>query len=344
MHLDIEHLDAWHTSRKARSRVLADVSLTIPSGGLGAVLGPSGSGKTTLLRTIAGLHRDARGNIRLGDRRLDGLRPERRHVGLVPQDGALFPHLDVTENVAFGLRRAERRGRRVAEMLELLGLEPYANRMPHQLSGGQAQRVAVARALAPSPRLVLLDEPFSALDASLRAEVRDGVKEALAATGTTALLVTHDQGEALSMATTLIVVAEGRVRQSGDPQEVYARPVDLWTGRFVGEANVFEIDTDGRSAQTPLGVVAHPPVTPGRATLLVRPEQVLIDATVEPGATVRSTRYFGHDGIAELALDAGGTALARLGAELPAVGTRVGVRVEGAGLVFADAAVGAARR
>lgn len=227
MHLEIENLTAWHTAGRTRTRVLHEVSLRIPSGSMAAVLGPSGSGKSTLLRTITGLHRDAEGSIRLADRPLERLAPERRRVGLVPQDGALFPHLTVTENIAFGITRAQRRGTRVADMLDLLELAAYAGRYPHQLSGGQAQRVAVARALAPAPDLLLLDEPFSALDAVLRGTVRDAVHRALAETGTTALLVTHDQSEALSMATQLIVLADGRIRQTGTPEEAYTHPADL---------------------------------------------------------------------------------------------------------------------
>ncbi len=330
MKLDIDRLSAWHTSRGHREQVLDAVSLDVPAGELLAVLGPSGSGKTTLLRVIAGLHRDAEGAIALGGRSLGGVAPERRGVGLVPQDGALFPHLTVTENIDFGLPRAERRGRRVAEMLDLLGLTPFASRMPHQLSGGQAQRVAVARALAPAPALILLDEPFSALDAALRGEVRGAVRAALAETGTTALLVTHDQGEALSTASQLTVLADGRVRQSGTPEQVYAEPADLWTGKFLGEANVFASASDGTMATTPLGRVAHAPVPAGAVDVLIRPEQLRIDAAGEARASVRAIRFFGHDALIELALDTGGQVLVRIGeGPVPHAGERVGVRVSG---------------
>lgn len=334
MELEVKDVTAWHELPTGRSVVVQDVSFTLSSGALGAVLGPSGSGKTTLLRVIAGLHRGASGTISLGGRRLDGLPPERRQVGLVPQDSSLFPHLTVAQNIAFGLPRRERHGARTAEMLSLLGLDEFADRLPHQLSGGQAQRVAVARALAPAPQLVLLDEPFSALDASLRGEVRDGVAQALCATGTTAVLVTHDQGEALSMGTDLIVLADGRVRQTGSPDQVYNEPVDLWTGTFVGEANTLTGTCDGRLVTTALGAVPHAGAT-GPVTVLVRPERVLLGTPGGAAATVVATRYFGHDGLVELELDSGETATCRLhAAAMPSLGQRTTVSLSGAVRVY----------
>ena len=190
-----------------RTRVLHGVDLAVPDSSPGALLGPSGCRKTTLLRLVAGFERLDPGTIRTGGRvlargRTNHVRPERRGVGVVPQEGALFPHLSVARNVAFGLRRhsrAERR-RRTAEVLELVGLTGYADRMPHELSGGQQQRVALARALAPEPALVLLDEPFNALDPALRSGLREEVRQVLHTAGVTALLVTHDPEEALSTA------------------------------------------------------------------------------------------------------------------------------------------------
>ncbi|MGC4154083.1 MAG: ABC transporter ATP-binding protein [Propionicimonas sp.] len=337
MELEVSGITAWHETPAGRSVVVENVSFTLGSGALGAVLGPSGSGKTTLLRVIAGLHRGASGTIRLDGRRLDDLPPERRGVGLVPQDGALFPHLTVAENIDFGLPRRRRRGPRTTEMLDLLGLQPFALRLPHQLSGGQAQRVAVARALAPEPRLVLLDEPFSALDAALRSEVREGVRRALEATGTAALLVTHDQGEALSMSTDLIVLAEGRIRQIGTPDQVYAEPVDLWTGQFVGEANTLAGISDGHIVTTSLGAFPHRSELVGPVIVLVRPEGIGLGGSHGAGATVRSTRYFGHDGIVELELDTGGTVLARLhAAAMPPIGHRTTVGLAGRAKAFPE--------
>ncbi|ALJ21025.1 ABC transporter ATP-binding protein [Microbacterium sp. No. 7] len=329
MELDIEHLTAWHASASQLAPVLHDVGFHVASGELAAVLGPSGSGKTTLLRAIAGLHRTMQGTVALGGQRVDPLPPERRRIGLVPQDSALFPHLTVVENISFGLSRAARRGGRADDMLDLLGLTPLADRLPHQLSGGQAQRVAVARALAPAPRLVLLDEPFSALDAALRAEVRAGVRAALAETGTTALLVTHDQSEALSLATMLIVLADGRVRQAGPPRSIYARPADAWTGGFLGDANLFDAVSRGGSARTPLGSLRHDGPADAEVTVLVRPEQVRLGTDAGVAATVRTVHYFGHDSTLEAEIDGGGTVLVRVPAsELPAIGERTLLRVD----------------
>ncbi len=302
MSLIIDSLSAEVGDGRDRKRVLHDVSLRIEAGTLGAVLGPSGSGKSTLLRCIAGLHRTVSGTIRSGSRDLHGVPPERRRVGLVPQDGALFPQLTVGQNVAFGLSRPDRRSRRVDELLELVELPGLAGRFPHQLSGGQAQRVAVARALAPSPEVVLLDEPFSALDATLRGAVREQVRRALAETGTTAILVTHDQTEALSIADRLIVLNDGRVRQIGAPEEVYQRPVDLWTGQFVGEAIVLPGRADGTRVTTALGDLRLVDSAVGSVTVLIRPEHVqLVEGPGTP-ARVVSVDYFGHDALVDLDL------------------------------------------
>jgi iron(III) transport system ATP-binding protein len=303
--LVIDSLNAMVGDGRERTQVLHDVSLRIEAGTLGAVLGPSGSGKSTLLRCIAGLHRTLSGTIHSGGRNLHGVPPERRRIGLVPQDGALFPHLTVGENVAFGLGRPARRTARVEELLELVELAGMAGRFPHELSGGQAQRVAVARALAPAPEIVLLDEPFSALDATLRGSVREQVRRALAETGTTAVLVTHDQAEALSIADRLIVLSEGRVRQIGSPQEVYQHPVDLWTGRFVGEAVVLAGQATGTQVATALGELRLVDPIAGPVTVLLRPEHVrIVDAPGTP-ARVVSVDYFGHDALVDLETDAG---------------------------------------
>jgi iron(III) transport system ATP-binding protein len=302
MSLIVDSLTAEVGTGRERKRVLHDVSLRIESGTLGAVLGPSGSGKSTLLRCIAGLHGALSGTIRSGGRDLHVLPAERRRVGLVPQDGALFPHLTVGQNVAFGLGRAERRRRRVDELLELVELPGLAGRYPHELSGGQAQRVALARALAPAPEVVLLDEPFSALDATLRGSVRDQVRRALAETATTAILVTHDQTEALSIADRLIVLDDGRVRQVGAPEEVYRHPVDLWTGRFVGEAIVLAGEGRGTHVTTTLGDLRLVDSAVGAVTVLIRPEQIRIVAGSGTPARVVSVDYFGHDALVDLDL------------------------------------------
>lgn len=270
---------------------LDGVDLEIIAGSFTAILGPSGSGKTTLLRVVAGTERADSGAVLICGRLVDGhdthVVAERRRVGLVPQEGALFPHLDVARNVGFGLHkvpRAERAGR-VADLLDLVGLAGMGSRRPHELSGGQAQRVALARALAPKPDVVLLDEPFSALDASLRTSLRAEVAEMLRATGTTAVLVTHDQDEAMSMADTVAIMRAGRIVQIGAPDDLYRRPTDLWVAGFLGDAVILDGDLssaepDGTAVvRCELGDVeavlaATDPPEPGPVRWCCRPEQL----------------------------------------------------------------------
>ncbi|KUG58363.1 ABC transporter [Serinicoccus chungangensis] len=319
-------------------RALDHVDLHLDDGGFLAVLGPSGCGKTTLLRCLAGFERIDEGRLAVHGRAvaLPGIHlpPHRRQVAVVPQEGALFPHLSVADNVGFGLpRRSPRaqRSRRVEECLELVGLAGLGRRMPHELSGGQQQRVALARALAPRPPLVLLDEPFSALDASLRVELRRDVRDALHADGATAILVTHDQGEALSMADQVAVMRDGRVHQVAPPEEVYAAPVDAWVASFVGEADLFPVpgtDAEGL-VDTPLGRVEVTGGADDATHVLVRPEQVVLDGHGIP-AQVRTVDFHGHDALVTLALDDGTLVRSRSGAHPPAVGARVGLRVQGA--------------
>ena len=330
--------------------VLAGLDLEVPVGSLTAVLGPSGCGKTTLLRLIAGFECAEGGSIRLGERVLcdeqTHTAPEKRGVGFVPQEGALFPHLDVAANVGFGLSRAERRnGGRVEQALELVGLQGLAERLPHQLSGGQQQRVALARALAPRPSLVLLDEPFAALDTGLRAQVRAEVRSALGRAGATALLVTHDQEEALSLADLVAVMRGGQIIQAADPQTLYRNPVDEEVARFLGEAVLLKGELDQGFAETPLGRVAVKGESAlreaGSVTVMLRPEQILCRpiSTEGDGAhgCVLSTEFYGHDAIATIAL--GGSAslevVARtMGHQLPEVGEEVMVEVEGAAIAY----------
>ena len=319
--------------------VLRGVDLDVPSGSLAAVLGPSGCGKTTLLRVVAGFERAGTGTVTLGGVQLAGagchVLPEKRRIAVVPQEGALFPHLSVAGNVAYGLRRRHpQRSRRVDELLELVGLQGYAARMPAELSGGQQQRVALARALAPDPHVVLLDEPFSALDAGLRASVRADVRTALRATGATAVLVTHDQEEALSTADVVAVMRDGRVVQAGTPEEVYRAPGDLDVARFVGEAVVLPALAHSGMATTSLGVLALAgAVLDGEGTVVIRPEQVrLVDAAHGVPASVVDTVFYGHDASVRLEVDDGTGAplavLCRTQGPLPA-GERVGLEVRG---------------
>jgi iron(III) transport system ATP-binding protein len=312
---DLWVLDLWKGYASA-DPVLRGVNLSVPAGTQVAVLGLSGCGKTTLLRAIAGFERAQRGRIALGTRTLDDgqtyVTPERRGIGYVPQEGALFPNLNVQANVAFGLSRAERRTKIVQELLELVGIVPLARRFPHQLSGGEQQRVALARALARKPEVLLLDEPFSSLDASLRVTVREEVSALLRRQGATTMLVTHDQEEALSLADTVAVLRDGVIVQQGTPAELYGRPVDAQLASFLGEANLLEATFEENSAQTVLGrLELHPDHTraPGlkHGVVIVRPEQLLVRSSNADGdrqasatglaGTVEQCRYYGHDAL-----------------------------------------------
>jgi iron(III) transport system ATP-binding protein len=321
--------------------VLRGIDLDIPAGSLTAVLGPSGCGKTTLLRIIAGFAEPDAGVIRFDDRTVAGegrsVAARDRHVGYVPQEGALFPHLSVAANISFGLKRSARRDRvRVLELLELVGLAPgVCDRFPHELSGGQQQRVALARALAPSPTVVLLDEPFSSLDAGLREDTGRAVSRALRLTGATAVLVTHDQGEALSLADQVAVMREGLLVQVGPPTEVYRRPVDPGVAGFVGGAVLLPGTVSGDVVRCPLGALPVQGSAPaGAVQVLVRPEQLVLGEVGEP-ATVAEVSYFGHDANVRLDLVGGSSVQARvLGGSVPEVGQEVRLGVRGQVPVF----------
>ena len=307
-----------------RLPVLAGVDLDVPAGSLTAILGPSGSGKTTLLRVLAGFERADGGTVRIGGAIVDGpgvhVTPERRRIGYVPQEGSLFPHLTVRGNVGFGIPARERRGRRAADLLDAVGLAGLAGRYPHQLSGGQQQRVALARAMAIRPEVVLLDEPFASLDANMRASVRADVQRLLREAGTTAVLVTHDQDEALSIADRVAVLRDGKIAQCAAPQDLYVHPVDADLARFIGDANLIEGKLAG--AADPAGpagaevdtvlvdtVFGRLPVAPGRraaapgaVTVLIRPEQLELQppGSGGPGSLsgeVVSYGYHGHDAV-----------------------------------------------
>jgi iron(III) transport system ATP-binding protein len=345
---DLWVLDVWKGYRPDEP-VLRGVNLSVPAGSLSAVLGLSGCGKTTLLRAIAGFERTQRGRIALGTRTLDDghicVAPERRGIGYVPQEGALFPNLTVQANIAFGLSRAERRGKIVDELLELVGLARLARRFPHQLSGGEQQRVALARALARRPEVILLDEPFSSLDASLRTAVREEVSALLRRQGATTVLVTHDQEEALSLADNVAVLRDGRIIQQGAPVELYERPADERLARFLGAVNVIEASFEHGAARTSLGTLELPGgQTRGAAigAVMIRPEQLEVheraDGAHDDGAAglpgrVEQCRYYGHDALLHIRPNAPAGAellLARVhgGQALPA-GTPVIVAARG---------------
>jgi ABC-type sugar transport system ATPase subunit len=300
-----------------QQEALAAVSLALADGGITVVVGPSGSGKSTLVALVAGLLAPAAGRILFAGRDMAGVPPERRDVGVVFQSYALFPHLSVEDNVAFGLttrhRRLPRRevAPRVRELAALLGLTPLLARRPAELSGGERQRVALARALAPRPALLLLDEPLSALDASLRRQLRAEVAALLRGLGTTVLYVTHDQEEAMMLADHLVVLQGGRVVQAGPPLELYRRPANAFVAGFLGEANLLPIAAWQAESEPMLLPTLLPQPGPGGSTwrpgdadaapaapaaaggwLLVRPEDVVADERGVPAA-VLETRCLG---------------------------------------------------
>ncbi|MBI4634904.1 MAG: ABC transporter ATP-binding protein [Candidatus Rokubacteria bacterium] len=279
-----------------------NLSFALERGQILALLGPSGCGKTTTLRLIAGFETPDAGQVIMAGRVMaEGgggsapVPPEERSVGVVFQDYALFPHLSIEDNVAFGLRRLPRRERqrRVHEILDLVGLAEFRGRFAHELSGGQQQRVAVARALAPAPTLLLLDEPFSNLDADLRAQMRDEVEKILRSTGTTAIFVTHDQEEAFTIADLVGVLDQGRLEQIGPPETIYHHPATQFVAEFVGAADFLPGLVTSQGIVTEIGVFGNPEARePGeKVTVMIRPDDVTF-APRQDGEAVILRRYF----------------------------------------------------
>jgi len=307
------------TVRYGPVTALDGLHLTIGSGELFVLLGGSGSGKTTLLRTLGGFIEPASGRILLGGRDITGLPPHRRPVNTTFQSYALFPHMTVADNVAFGLRRqgASRAEitERVAELLELVRLGDFARRKPDALSGGQRQRVALARALAPRPRLLLLDEPLSALDRGLREQTRQELIRIQQQTGTTFVMVTHDQDEALAMATRIGLLHNGRLAQVGTPSELYERPASRYVAGFMGNDNVLparalapgQLELEGVG---PIQADVDVPATP--FWVAIRPERLRLvrEAARAPNTaagTVLTAAYFGDSADYAIRLDIGAT-------------------------------------
>ena len=309
-----------------RFPALHGVSLDIKSGELIALLGPSGSGKTTLLRLIAGLETPTEGAVFFGDEDASNRTVQERHVGFVFQHYALFRHMTVAENIGFGLKvrpratrpaKAEIR-RRASELLDLVQLSGLEDRFPNQLSGGQRQRVALARALAIEPRVLLLDEPFGALDSQVRKELRRWLRELHDKIGHTTVFVTHDQEEALELADRVVVMSQGKIEQVGEPDEVYDTPNSPFVFGFVGAASVLPVTVeDGHVLlqDRPIGIEV-PDEPPGPGTLAFRPHDVEVVESGEPAivGTVVVSRRIG--GVRQVELEAGG-AREQLEIEIP---------------------------
>lgn len=316
--------------------VLRGVDLTVDKGTSVSLLGPSGCGKTTLLRVIAGLERPERGSVTLGDRILSNagkyVPPERRRIGMVFQDWALFPHLSVADNVAYGLRKDDaEQDRAVTEALEMVGLAGFGKRMPSTLSGGEQQRVAIARAIAPRPDALLLDEPFSNLDAALRATVRSDTRALLAELEMTTLFVTHDQGEAFVLGDQVAVMRDGVIYQQAPPDELYSSPIDPWVAAFVGEANLLLGDARGNTARTILGPVPLAEHAVGPRTVLLRPEQIYLS----PGSTgeVTGVEFYGHDCSYRVAVDGTELIVRSIASPTFSRGDRVSLSYQGPGAI-----------
>jgi len=345
-------------------KALSDVNLSVGKGEFFTLLGPSGCGKTTLLRTIAGFYRQERGEVWLGDERVDDLPAHKRDTGMVFQNYAVFPHMTVFENVAYGLRVRKlpktEIARRVAASLKNVHLEGYEQRTPDQLSGGQQQRVGLARAMVIEPRVLLFDEPLSNLDAKLRVEMRDEIRAVQKQLGITAVYVTHDQEEALVISDRIAVVSGGRIQQVGAPWDVYKDPANLFVASFVGKVNLLDAEL-GESAGTGLRwarsgsvqlAVPEPVGFTGTAIKVTfRPEDAVeyLDAATPNSVRGRVVGASFLGAVASIAIDCAGTRLVierhRPGAgDMPAAGTEMLFALPPAALMLFDATTGARLR
>jgi iron(III) transport system ATP-binding protein len=319
-----------------------NLDLEVGRGEILALLGPSGCGKTTTLRLIAGFEAPESGTVEIGGRTVAGpgtnVAPEKRRVGMVFQDYALFPHLTVAQNVAYGLPGGKKRKARVEAVLALAHLDGLQDRMPHELSGGQQQRVALARALAPEPEVVLLDEPFSNLDAALRTRVRMEMREILTDAGATAVFVTHDQEEALSLADEVAVMMGGTIAQKAAPEDLYHSPATPEVARFVGEANFLRGTAREGCVRCALGEIPASCPYNGEVEAMLRPEALRLTASPDGDATVVGREFYGHDQLLKIRLSCGDVLHSRLGAGPGLkIGDRVRVDVAGRAVAFPKA-------
>ena len=339
--LETRHLSVAYGDRT----IVREVSFTLEEGAIGCLLGPSGCGKTTVLRAIAGFEPVTGGEVLIHGRQVSApgltLAPEHRHIGMVFQDFALFPHLTVERNVGFGLHHRPRRERqtRVADLLDLVGLTQAARQYPHQLSGGMQQRVALARAMAPRPALLLLDEPFSSMDADLREQLAREVRQVLRRDGITAILVTHDQHEAFALADRIGVLGEGRVQQWDTGFGLYHQPANRFVADFIGQGVMLPgAVVNGRGVQTELGLLAGPGphglVSGQAAEVLIRPDDLLFDEASPCRASVVDCAFRGAAYLYTLRLASGALVLYQAPShQQHAIGDQIGIRLEARHLV-----------
>ena len=339
--LSLDHVSVAY----GRKAVVRDLSIHLPAGAIGCLLGPSGCGKTTVLRAIAGFEPLTEGSIALEGRLVSGLghmvAPERRRIGMVFQDHALFPHLDVQDNVGFGLKGQAGATAQVQRMLQTVGLAHLAKRFPHELSGGQQQRVALARALAPSPALLLLDEPFANLDVDLRERLGGELRALLKASGTTALMVTHDQHEAFAIADEIGIMSDGQIQQWSSAYSLYHQPANRFVADFVGQGAFLPGRVLGNGqVQMELGVVVSP--QPVRCTehgdicpngcevdVLLRPDDVVHDDASSVTAEVIAKAFRGAEFLYTLRLNSGASVLSLVPSHHNhSIGERIGIRLE----------------
>ena len=342
--LEISHLKVSLGNRL----ILDDLSFSLAEGQIAALLGPSGCGKTTLLRSIAGLIQPSDGTIRFGKQLVSlsslVMPSHKRKIGYVPQEGALFPHLSVADNISFGLDRSvftkDQIRQTTKEMLNLIGLQGYESRMPNQLSGGQQTRVALARALAIKPAIILLDEPFSALDEALRDDLRSDVINLLRASKTTAILVTHDREEALVSADVVALMRAGKIVQQGSPEAVYSKPISPAIAVSTGDALVLDAQRLADGSTSYLFNPAAVGASSESGQIVIRPEEITLDRTISatsPKGRISKIDYYGHDAMVTVEV-AGQSIKVRIpGPSDFLVGEEVGVHHTGPVRFFAQA-------